>query len=184
MSSQGEQIRGEVLVIRCQEGDAAAFEALVLGWQERLWRHARRLTGDEEAAYDILQEAWLAIGRGLNRLHDPSAFPSWAYRIVSNKSNDWIRRESRRRKGYASYLEAWATEQQREPEREDARCANLRQALARLPSADVALLALKYEESFETAQIAEVLGIPEGTVRSRLFYLRNKIRNLMEAEKP
>lgn len=184
MRNQSEQIRSELLVLRCQEGEAAAFEALVCTWQERLWRHARRLTGNEEAAYDILQEAWLAIGRGIGRLLDPAAFPAWAYRIVSNKCNDWVRRESRRRKGHESYAEVWAVEKNGAPPREDERCESLRQALARLPSPDLALLALKYEEGFDGSQIAEALGIPEGTVRSRLFTLRNKIREMMEEDKP
>jgi RNA polymerase sigma-70 factor, ECF subfamily len=60
----------------------------------------------------------------------------------------------------------------------------LRQALGRLPEPALALLALKYEEGFDTSQIAEALGIPEGTVRSRLHHLRNKIRELMEEKKP
>ena len=184
MRSQTEQIQGELLVLRCQEGDAAAFASLVALWQERLWRHARRLTGDEDAAYDILQEAWLAIGRGLNRLKDPVAFPAWAYRIVSNKCNDWIRRECRRRKGLESYAKAWTIEKTNESNHEDERCESLRQALARLPSPDLALLALKYDEGFDSSQIAEALGIPEGTVRSRLHTLRNKIRDMMKEDNP
>lgn len=183
MRGQVDQVRGELLVLRCREGDAAAFEALVDAWQERLWRHARRLTGDADAAYDILQEAWIAIGRRIDRLLDPAAFPAWAYRIVSNKCRDWIRRESRRRKGMQSYAAMWASENHGGPARQDERCEDLRAALARLSTPDLALLALKYEEGFDTAQIGEALGIPEGTVRSRLFHLRGKIRKMMEAKR-
>ena len=182
MRSQGEQLRNDLLVLRCQEGDAAAFGSLVVLWQARLWRHARRLTGDEDAAYDILQEVWLAIGRGIARLRDPAAFSGWAYRIVSNKCRDWIRRERRRRKGQESYAAAWAVENNAAPHHEDERCESLRQALTRLRGPDLALLSLKYEEGFDTSQIAEALGIPEGTVRSRLHTLRNKIRDMMMKE--
>ena len=126
----------------------------------------------------------MVIVRGLARLRDPVAFPAWAYRIVSNKSNDWIRRECRRRQGMEPYARAWARKTGTGPAQEDARCENLRQALDRLPSPDLALLALKYDEGFDSSQIAEALGIPEGTVRSRLFYLRNKIRAMMTENSP
>jgi RNA polymerase sigma-70 factor, ECF subfamily len=171
-------------VLRCQEGDAAAFESLVVAWQERLWRHARRLTGDEDAAYDILQETWLVIGRGIDRLQDPAAFPAWAYRIVSNKCKDWIGHRCRHRQRHESYVEAWARERSGPASDDDQRCESLREALKSLPSPDLALLALKYDEAFDTSQIAEVLGIPEGTVRSRLYHIRGRIRNMMEKERP
>jgi RNA polymerase sigma-70 factor, ECF subfamily len=95
--SPHDRLNDELLVLRCQEGDAEAFEALVGRWQRRLWRYAWRLTGDESAAWDALQEAWIGISRGIGRLADAAAFPAWAYRIVSNKCRDSIRRDLRRR---------------------------------------------------------------------------------------
>jgi RNA polymerase sigma factor (sigma-70 family) len=95
--SREDRINDELLVLRCQEGSVAAFDELVGRWQERLWRHAWRLTGDENAAWDALQEAWIGISWALGRLEDAAAFPAWAYQIVSNKSRDWVRREQRRR---------------------------------------------------------------------------------------
>ncbi len=184
MRSQKEQIRNELLVLRCQEGDAAAFESLVGAWQERLWRHARRLTGEEDAAYDVLQETWIAIGRGIGRLQDPAAFAAWAYCIVRNKCNDWIRRKKRHSKGFDSYVSARTLAKNESPYHEDTRVENLSHALAHLSGGDLALLALKYEEGFDTSQIAEAFGIPEGTVRSRLYTLRNRIRNMMKGTKP
>lgn len=181
MRARSEHIRDELLVMGCQEGDPRAFEELVARWQERLWRHAYRLAENQDVAYDILQEAWIAIGRGLPRLHDASAFPAWAYRIVSNKCRDWLRREYRRRKGYELYAESVNREEPGSDAAEDEDlCEHLRQALGRLSGPDRALLALKYDEGFDTAAIAEVLGIPEGTVRSRLHHTRNRLRALME----
>ena len=55
-------VTDELLVLESQEGDPAAFEALVERWQERLWRHAWRLVGREDMAWDVLQEAWIGIG--------------------------------------------------------------------------------------------------------------------------
>ncbi len=180
--SHREQLYNELLVLRCQEGDSDAFEELVDRWQERLWRHAWRLTGDENAAWDALQEAWIAVGRGIRGLVDAEAFPAWAYRIVSNKCRDWIRKRRRRREADDAYVEKV---RRKHEEALDARkrCAGLREALARLPGRDKAILSLRYEEGFDTAEIAEILGIPAGTVKSRLHYARKRLRAMMEGAK-
>lgn len=179
MSRFSERIQDELLVLRCQEGDGTAFEELVERWQERLWRHAWRLTGDEEAAWDALQDAWIGIAGGIRRLEDPVAFPAWAYRIVSNKCRDWIRRERRRREVHEAYSEN--IEQEKDDHCETfERCADLKEALARLPGRDRAILALRYNEEFDTAEIAEILGVPAGTVKSRLYHARQRLRAMME----
>lgn len=178
MSPQ-ERINDELLVLRCQEGDSAAFDLLVGRWQERLWRHAWRLTGDEDAAWDVLQEAWIGISRGLGRLDDAAAFPAWAYRIVSHKCRDWIRREQRRRRTVEDYSDqVQQAGQQASGAHEQS--ANLKKALARLPGRDRAILCLRYEEGFDTAEIADVLHIPAGTVKSRLHYARRRLRKYLE----
>jgi RNA polymerase sigma factor (sigma-70 family) len=177
--SHREQLYNELLVLRCQEGDSDAFEELVDRWQERLWRHAWRLTGDENAAWDALQEAWIGIGRSIRGLVDAEAFPAWAYRIVSNKCRDWIRKRRRRREADDAYFEKV---RRKHEEARDARerCAGLREALTRLPGRDRAILSLRYEEGFDTAEIAEILSIPAGTVKSRLHYARKRLRAMME----
>lgn len=83
-----EQIADEILVMDCQSGRVGALEILVARWQKRLWRYAYGLTGDTEAAWDVTQDSWLAIIRGISRLNDPARFRSWAYRIVTNKASD------------------------------------------------------------------------------------------------
>jgi RNA polymerase sigma-70 factor, ECF subfamily len=173
-----DRITNELLVLRCQEGDVAAFEELVERWQERLWRHAWRLTGDENAAWDVLQEAWMGISRGLRRLAEPAAFPGWAYQIVSHKCRDWLRRQRRQR--HIDELYSAEVHESYESTPEPAPFANLKEALAQLSGPDRAILALRYEDEFDTAEIAAILGIPDGTVKSRLFYARKRLRNFLE----
>ncbi len=177
--SRRKRIEDELLVLRSQEGDLAAFDELVDRWQERLWRHAWRLVGDETAAWDVLQEAWIGISRGITRLEDAAAFPAWAYRITSNKCRDRIRRERRRREAVEAY-----SDQVRHAEEEASasheRCADLREALSRLCGRDRAILSLRYQEGFDTAEIAEILRVPEGTVKSRLHYARKRLRKYLE----
>ena len=79
------EIADELCVLACQDGDSRAFDRLVKRWQKPLWLHARRVTGRDDLAWDALQEAWLAIVRGLRRLSDPGRFEAWAHGIVRNK---------------------------------------------------------------------------------------------------
>ncbi len=64
-----EQIVDEILVMDCQSGRVKALEILVCRWQKRLWRYAFHLAGDSEAAWDITQESWLGMIRGISRSH-------------------------------------------------------------------------------------------------------------------
>lgn len=177
--NQREQITDELLVLRSQEGDTMAFAELFDRWQERLWRHAWRLTGDEQAAYDALQESWIGIARSIRRLSDASAFSGWAYRIVSNKCRDWVRREMRRRKATEAYAERGRIDP-RPASLPGGRVDRLREAMALLSGADRAMLSLRYEEGFNTAEIGEILCIPAGTVKSRLYSARKRLRGHME----
>lgn len=182
MTRTPDQIYDELLVLRCQDGESAALEELVERWQERLGRHAQRLCGHPELANDALQEAWMAIVRGLGRLHDPALFRSWAYRIVTHKCTDQVRRTSRRRE---------VTEEvgrQPTPASVDAgdggETEALRSAMALLSADRRALLALHYLEELGIDEIAAILGIPEGTVKSRLFHARKALKTALERTSP
>jgi len=179
MAKSPEQIYDELLVLRSQEGDLRAFEELVARWQKRIWRHAYHLIGQEDAAWDVVQDTWVGIIRGISKLKDVASFPRWAFRIATNKCADWIRREQKRRQG----SRAFAKEQQPSGEhalRRNEAYQNLRAAVELLPRDHRALLSLRHVEGFSTAEMAEVLGIPEGTVKSRLHNARKQLRELME----
>ena len=179
--NQDGRINDELLVIRVQEGAAEALSELVERWQDRLWRLAWRLTDDEQAAWDVLQDAWIVISRRIGRLADPAAFPAWAYRITSNKSRDWIRRRQRMRRADEAYGERWRqAENGGNPTQR--RHADLREALADLPGRDRASLSLRYEDDFSTVEIAAILGIPPGTVKSRLHHARRRLRRFLEED--
>ena len=179
--NQNERINDELLVIQVQEGAAEALSELVERWQDRLWRLAWRLTDDEQAAWDVLQDTWIVISRKIGRLTDAAAFPAWAYRITSNKSRDWIRRRQRMRRADEAYGERWREvaggENPAQP-----RHADLREALADLPGGDRAILSLRYEDDFSTAEIATILRIPPGTVKSRLHRARQRLRRFLEED--
>ena len=174
-----ERATDNLLVLRCQEGDAGAFDDLIGRWQERLWRHAWRLTGSRDAAWDVMQEAWITVIRDIRGLKDAAAFPTWAYRITSNRCHDWMRRRSRRRRADETYAEQ-AHRFEDETRGAHQGPADLNEAMSRLPGRDRAILSLRYEEDFAVADIAEILRIPPGTVKSRLHYARERLRHYLE----
>ena len=174
-----DRIHDEVLVLRCQSGEAEALDALLARWQERLWRHARRLTEDPDAAWDVLQEAFLGIATGIRKLDDPAAFPAWAYRIVSRRSTDWLRRRIRHRE-VARALAEDMLQREDDARATRRRVADLSEAMRLLPGPDRALLALRYQDGFSIAEAAAILDLPEGTVKSRIHYAKQRLRALLE----
>jgi RNA polymerase sigma-70 factor (ECF subfamily) len=168
----------EILVLDCQSGSLGALEALVSRWQKRLWRHAYCLTGDAEAAWDVTQESWLGIIRGIAQLGDPARFPDWAFRIVTHKASDWLRQRKRMRQPAEGELE-----DQRDSGGPQGReiTIDLFSVLLRLSSEHRSILSLYYIEGFGIAEVAGSLGIPEGTVKSRLHSARAAFKELWQA---
>ncbi|QDU56311.1 RNA polymerase sigma factor [Aeoliella mucimassa] len=170
-----DRINDELLVIRAQQGSEQAVTELVERWQHRLWRFAWRMTDDEQAAWDVLQEAWIVMSRTIGQLEVPAAFPAWAYRITSNKARDWIRRRQTRRRADHIYSSS-RTEVDPDPVDRIDQFEDLTQALAALPGSDRAILSLYYEDGFSVSQIANILEVAAGTVKSRLHYARRRLR--------
>jgi len=162
----------DLLVMQAQDGDRRSMEALVRRWQKRLWTYAHRLTGRSEVAWDITQQTWVAIIKGLHRLHDPAKFKAWAYRIVANKAIDHLKSRAPGAAGSESADES-------RPPRQESRVI-LRDLLRRLEPGQQALLVLYYFEGLTVAEIGFVLGIPPGTVKSRLHASRAELRRLWE----
>ncbi|MBE0537164.1 MAG: RNA polymerase sigma factor [Phycisphaerae bacterium] len=175
MRADREQLVDELLVLRSQGGDAAAMKALVERWQRPLWTHAYRLTDDAEAAWDVVQEAWVAIIRGLRRLEDAACFRTWAFRIVTHKAADAIGRKVRDRRLREAAAEKAADAVQGAAGGNEADDAT-RRIVDRLGVRDRQVLTLHYLEGFSVAEIAGVLQIPEGTVKSRLFKARARLK--------
>ena len=169
-------------MLQCQEGDGDALEALIARWQPRLARLAWRLTGEREAARDAVQDSWLAIVRGLKRLDDPARFRWWAYRIVTNKCADWIRRRSIRRGAAKELRDVAASKRDDSLNQTDSAddAARMLDAMAKLLDEQRAVLSLHYLDEMGVREIAGVLDVPEGTVKSRLHHARNRLKEALE----
>jgi RNA polymerase sigma-70 factor (ECF subfamily) len=169
-----EQLADEILVMDCQSGRVRAMEMLVSRWQERLWRYALRLVGDTEAAWDITQESWLGIIRGIRRLNDPARFRSWAYRIVTNKSRDWIRKTRATKQTDIGELDDRPHKEKKD--------TGLGELLEKLDMKKKVVLSLYYFEQLSVPEIGAALRIPNGTVKSRLYNARNELKELWQEQ--
>jgi RNA polymerase sigma-70 factor (ECF subfamily) len=182
MSRTHEDIQDELLVLRCQDGDREALKTLIARWQPRLGRLAWRLTGQREVGQDIVQDTWLAIVRGIRRLDDPARFRSWAYRIVSNKCADWTRRRVVQRNAVNDLQNAAASSTGGSSDDTDSsdEVARMRDALSKLPDEQRVVLSLHYLDGMSVAEIARTLDVPAGTVKSRLYHARNRLKQTLE----
>lgn len=177
MTRTSSDILDEWLVIRCQAGEVDAVRDLVARWHARLYAHARRLVDRTDAADDAMQESWLAIVRGIRRLDDPARFGPWAYAIVTYKCRDWIRKRRREPDAGATLEDAVAPPAVRSDIDRPVDDQNaLRGALGALSPDHRAALALHYLEGMSVADIATSLGVPVGTIKSRLHHARERLR--------
>jgi RNA polymerase sigma factor (sigma-70 family) len=180
-----ERIYDEYLVASAQAGDRAAWERLVVRWQPRLLRHAWRLTGHADRAADRVQDAWVDIWKGLRRLDDVVAFPAWAFRIVTRRcQRDWHAHGH----AHADLLDIADTPYDSDDAAaadamaRDVDVARVQAAMATLPPAQRAALALFHLEDLSVAEISIALDVPPGTVKTRLMHARRKIRARLEGD--
>lgn len=170
-----------MLVLRAQAGDRAALDEILKLVQEPLYRYIYRLVGERMLAEDILQEVFIRIYRKLGWLHEPELFRPWAYRIASREAFKHLQRERRWKEQVRDeeVLEAIPAQEANAPVASDI-VEHLPQLVARVSPASRAVLILHYLDEMPLAEVADVLGIASGTVKSRLAYglesLRRAIR--------
>lgn len=178
------------IIVRAKAGDHEAFRVLVERYQGRAYRLALRIMGDEDLAQDVVQEAFLKAYGSLGRFEGRSKFYTWLYRLVFNLCIDTKRRD--RSLGQVE----WSEEQElhvapeaaaagigdpdgatpsRELERKELRELMAR-AIEALPEDARRTLVLREIDGLSYAEIALSLGVPKGTVMSRLHYARRRVR--------
>ncbi len=178
MNQDAKQVLTEWLVLAAQGGDEAAFRDLHDLWRGDLRRLALVRVEQPLGADEVLTDVWLAIARGLRELDDPACFPRWAFRIVERRSADWVRRrmlDRRREAAAADEADSLAPAAPVAAEPADA-VLRVRAIIALLPAEQSELLHLFYELGRSVEEIAEILDVPAGTVKSRLFSVRETLR--------
>jgi RNA polymerase sigma-70 factor (ECF subfamily) len=147
-----------------QEGSTSAMEALFRHHWPRAYRAAYLVVHDSAAAEDIAQEAFLAAVRNLDRFDRRRPFGPWLHRIVVNRAIDWARARSLRREVGPTLLET----QPVHDARSNPHAQTLAEGLAELSPEHRAVIVLRHLLEYTPGEIAELLGLPRGTVNSRL----------------
>ena len=157
------EVKLNALVERSKRGDTAAFEELTVLYSTDLYRVAAAMVGPDEAA-DMVQDALVSAWRTLPKLRDSDKWESWLRSILMNRCRNALRTRSRRR-----HLVALNPDQRsHEPMRElDSRWA-MQDALDALRPEERAVIVLFYLADLPLPEVARVLGLPVGTVKSRL----------------
>ena len=167
------------LVARARAGDRGAFGVLVERYAAAARRVARAVLGDPDDADDAAQDGMLSALVKLEQYDARRPFGPWLLRIVANAATDRRRRRSVRRvEPLDAGLVAGGTRPDSTVERR-ALAQRLREALAELPERRRLAVVLFDVEGYSHAEIAQVLGIPEGTVRSEVFHARRRLRALL-----
>ncbi len=180
------------IIKKIQGGDVNAFELLVNEYEKNVYNLALRMCKNPEDAADMSQEAFIKAYNSLQSFRGDSKFSVWLYRIVSNLCLDHLRRQSRRpvsslsvedSDGESTELEIADEEQapERLLERKTTREA-VRRGLDRLNSEQREILLLREIQGFSYDEIADVLNIESGTVKSRIFRARKKLCDFLIAD--
>ena len=171
----------ELLALRCQSGEPAAFAELIAAFERPLRYYLVKLLGDEDRAYDVLQEVWLKVVHTIRTLVEPAALRVWLYRLAHGMAVDHIRR---RRVRQVAEQERAAPEDAAEadPEFTSIDAQAIHRALDELPPLQREVLVLFFLEDMSQEDIADVLRCPVGTVKSRLYYAKRTLQELLKRD--
>lgn len=175
------------LLLRLQDGDEAAFEALVRLYEKKIYTLCRRMCGNDEDAQEAAQDAFLSLWRSAKSFRGDASLSTWLYRLATNACIDLLRRNQRGGERVSLDDEETTLElvdesplpEQALERKETQRRIN--EALAALPEEYRAILLLREAEGLSYAEIADAMHMELGTVKSRISRGRVLLRNYLTA---
>jgi RNA polymerase sigma-70 factor, ECF subfamily len=168
------------LVERCRSGDLAAFEELYRAHAGKLFSVACRMVGNPADAEDLLQEIFLSAHRKLDGFRGDSALGTWLYRLATNHCLDHLRSRAARMNQVTDALDDEPGQAAgRSLAEQTVTKMDLERALARLPEGCRAAFVLHDVQGLEHREVAEVLGVAEGTSKSQVHKARQRLRALL-----
>lgn len=180
------------LVHKAAEGDHFAFEELVLKYQKPVYNLALRMCSNPEDALDLSQEAFIKAWRGLSSYRFDSAFSTWLYRLTSNVCIDFLRKKKKQATVPLTIVNDESEERELTipdpaPNTEEQVITRieheaLAEAMAQLEPEYRQALTLRVVNGLSYTEIAELLEIKEGTVKSRIARAREKMRKMMQKD--
>jgi RNA polymerase sigma-70 factor (ECF subfamily) len=172
------------LVARAIRGREDGFNELVRRYQRPIAAYVYRMVGDYDAALDLTQEVFIKVYSSLARYRPEFKFSTWIYKIAHNASVDHLRRSASREQAIISEVDGEEREmtvmsRKLSPEQEYAveeRRAEIERVVRQLPSVYRELIILRHQHDLSYDEIAEVMSLPLGTVKNRLFRAREMMR--------
>ena len=181
--TESERVLYELLVLRCRRGDAAAWRELIRHWERRLFYYVRRIVGGERDAWDVLQQTWLAAYKALPALNEPRALRAWLYRIAHRQAVSHLRHTGAAPDAGAADIDAAGDVPDGsagDPSFSAETAERVHAALSRLSLAHREVLTLHFLEDASVEEVAAILDVPAGTVKSRLFHAKRALRAAIE----
>lgn len=169
------------LVRECLAGEPRAFETLVHKYEKPIFNLALRMLKDRDDAMDVAQTVFVKAYEKLDSYDDKHGFFSWVYRIAINESINFKKR-SKRQDEYESGVTAALAPTQEADRHADALSDEIERAIEMLKVDYRMVIVLKHFQDFSYEEMAEVLQIPEKTVKSRLFTARQQLKEILDAK--
>ena len=160
----------------------SAWNELVAGWNDRLHYFLRRLIDHEQDAANVLQEVWLAAFRNIGGLKQDARLAPWLYTIARRAAMNHYRGRYAHDEASAADIELHEPTSDRDEQLDVDNAELIHFGLGRLPLPDREILTLYFLDDLSVAEIATVLEIPAGTVKSRLSKARSSLRRLLNEE--
>jgi RNA polymerase sigma-70 factor (ECF subfamily) len=170
-----------LLVNACLTGDLSAFETLIRKYQNRIARVLYLLIGNQDDVQDVAQETFIRAFRCLHTFRGSSSFSTWLHRIALNTARNWIRKSKRNRELLVSTDNWWHcnTEKPDDSLISRERVSEIHYALGQLPPLYREVIILRHFDELSYDEIADVLQVPIGTVRSRLAKARELLQHFL-----
>ena len=180
MDTEPRKTRDAWLALRCQLGEPLAFRELVAEFERPLAYFVTKMIGDQDAAWDVLQLVWIRAFRQIKRLQNPEQVRAWLYGIAHGLAVDHLRKRDSLRRIEREYAEEHPEETDANATFNTEEIAAVHQALDQLDLKLREVLTLYFIEDLSIAEVAGIVGVPEGTVKSRLYHARQVLRERLK----
>lgn len=177
-------MRDEILVTRYLQGETEAFDELASRYQEKLYRLAYKMLSNHDDALDAVQEVNIRLLNSLQNFLSTARFSTWLYRLASNTIIDFHRRRKSRGLHLSIPIEIQSPVEQSDPDHRcevHAREHLLTQVLQQLPESQRMILVLRDREGMSNQEVADIMGVEIGTLKSRLHRARTALRKQLES---
>ncbi len=182
MNRSQREIVLELLVTRHRRGDETALTELIEKWERPLFYYIRRLAPNEEDAWDILQNVWMQVMKGLRNIRDARALSAWLYKIARNCAISHLRKTQRLIALNEEEIEREMDQEPIEFDHHPVEAIELHQAIQSLPVLQREAIVLHFLEDFSLEEIACIADAPVGTVKSRLHYAKSALKTKLTCE--